>query len=60
MDKQGTAEGFGRGQELARQLKDEFGFDFVGVSIVPADTDEPMLSWQCVAGNTNIVPFTAG
>ena len=45
--------GFGRGQELARQLKDEFGFDFVGVSIVPADTDEPMLSWQCVAGNTN-------
>lgn len=53
MDKQGTAEGFGRGQELARQLKDEFGFDFVGVSIVPADTDEPMLSWQCVAGNTN-------
>ena len=47
------AEGFGRGQELARQLKDEFGFDFVGVSIVPAGTDEPMLSWQCVAGNTN-------
>lgn len=51
--KPGTAEGFERGQALARQLKGEFGFDFVGISLVPKSTDEPMLSWQCVAGNTN-------
>lgn len=33
-------------------IRDAFGYDFVGVSLVPPG-EQPELAWHCAAGNTN-------
>lgn len=44
---------YAQGKDLADRLHDEFGFDFVAVSLVPERATGDTLAWQCVAGNTN-------
>lgn len=42
------------GNSLAERLRSDFGFDFVGVSLVSSQASgDDTLAWDCVAGNTN-------
>lgn len=47
-----TSERLCAGEALAAAIRDAFGFDFVGVSLVPPG-EQPELAWHCAAGNTN-------
>lgn len=47
-----TSERLCAGEALAVAIRAAFGFDFVGVSLVPPD-EQPELAWHCAAGNTN-------